>query len=91
MSGVDVLAVLDEVAHFHDNGSEAFDSLRESRAAVAELIFAAEQMRIDLNITRSNIMAEIAKGRDRWDGVPEILEHRISAFDAALSRVRGCE
>lgn len=41
MSGVDVLAVLDEVSRFHDNGSEAFDSLREAREAVAELIEAA--------------------------------------------------
>ena len=44
MSGVDVLAVIDEVARFHDNGSEAFDSLREARAEVAEMIAALETL-----------------------------------------------
>lgn len=47
MSGVNVLAVIDEVSRFHDNGSEAFDSLREARSAVAELIEACDSLSSD--------------------------------------------
>lgn len=81
----------DHYADQLDDDGGTLSDLRKAHAAIVELIFASEQMRIDMNITRSNVMAEISKGRDRWDGVPEILEYRISKFDAALSRVRGGE
>jgi hypothetical protein len=40
-----VLSVMDEVAHRHDNGSLAFDSLREARAAVADIYAELESLR----------------------------------------------
>lgn len=66
MSGVDVLAVMDEVAHYHDNGSEAFDSLREARAAVAELIEAAEEeaMRRPLSMSRTRAALSRVRGAE---------------------------
>lgn len=59
------------------------------RGEVAELIDAATEIRTSLSLTRSNVMTEIKRGAKRWDGVPELLQTRIDAFDAALARVKG--
>lgn len=77
MSGVDVLAVMDEVAHYHDNGSEAFDSLREARAAVAELIEAVDRME--------------RKAVEQARLTSSVFNSDIARVRAALSRVRGSE
>ena len=83
MSGVDVLAVMQEAeAALQDfNCSVTWDKARKARAAVAELIEA------DLEVDEAE--AECAKypgeGSSRW--LANAKAHRV----AALSRVRGAE
>lgn len=60
--------------------------LAEQRAALLE---ALEQCVIDLSNTRTNIMSELAKGNDRWDGVPEILGRRLESYRAAIALAQG--
>lgn len=72
---MDVLKVMDEVANFHDNGSEAFDSLREARAAVAELIEAVDRME--------------RKAVEQARLTSSVYNSDIARLRAALSRVRG--
>jgi hypothetical protein len=45
-----------------------------------------EEALIDLSNTRTNIMADLAKGNDRWEGVPDLLKARIDGYRAALAR-----
>lgn len=88
MSGV--LAALDDVLSTQTGMlADEFEALREARAAVAALIDAASEIRTSLSLTRSNVMTEIKRGSNQWDGVPEILQARIETFDAALARVTG--
>lgn len=39
----------------------------------------------DLSNTRSNVMLDLAKGNDRWEGVPDLMKARIEKYRAALS------
>lgn len=43
------------------------------------------EARTSLSIIRTQIMVEIGRGRDQWDGVPEALKTRLDAIDAALA------
>ncbi|KRG65196.1 hypothetical protein ABB26_05165 [Stenotrophomonas humi] len=89
MSGVDVLAVMDDVARFHDNGSEAFDSLREARAAVAELIEAASRVQctpcLGTGFQTVRVQGDFVVGCDPYP-CP-----KCTPLRTALSRVRGAE
>lgn len=81
-NNLDVLAVMDEVARFHDNGSEAFDSLREARAAVAELIQTLESVvHFSDGFDCYRTSTPLGKALDEW----------LHAARSAISRVRGAE
>lgn len=83
MSGVDVLAVLDDWVE--DTKSE---TLRESRAAVAELIEAHRELLTDVSIAQAN-MRRAAAYDPKWEGCAEAIQPRVDAAKAALARVTG--
>jgi hypothetical protein len=59
-------------------------------AAAPDLLRELREARTTLSLTRSNIMVEMKRGRDyQWAGVPEILQARIDAMDAAIIRAAG--
>ena len=91
MSRLDVLSVMqDGVADYTESGHDGLaEDMSAARAAVAELIEAASEIRTSLSLTRSNVLTEIKRGATQWDGVPELLQARIKAFDGALARVTG--
>jgi len=76
---VDVLAVLDEVIHDREF-SETVCTLREARAAVAELIDAAQPFRKDPNVC--------GRGDHYTNGLFVTLG-QIRRLDASLARIGG--
>lgn len=68
-----------------------FDRAEDAESERAELASDVERLRAaltdaltDLSNTRANIMVDLAKGNDRWEGVPDLLKARIDGYRAAL-------
>ena len=59
--------------------------------AAPALYEALEEARTSLSILRTQVMVEINRGVERWEGVPEKLKERLDAVDAALNLARGEE
>lgn len=91
MSRLDVLLTMQmaEVALQDGGYKSSLAEMQRARAAVAELIEASYQTRIDLNLTIANLRTEVKAGRGQWDGVPEILSRRLELLDEAIAGVRG--
>lgn len=93
MSAVDVLAVLGKACELHANGAYAdawevgLDGIAEARAAVAELIEAAEAAHHHLKELRRRVSAT---SHDDADYLTEV-ESDTSALHAALAGVGGAK
>lgn len=98
MSGVDVLAVLDEALNdcqwLLRNSTKTMEvtpsALTEARAAVAELIAAHRELLTDVSIAQAN-MRRAAAYDPKWEGCAEAIQPRVDAAKAALNRVSGGE
>jgi hypothetical protein len=60
-------------------------------ALVDELRRELREARTTISLNRTDIMSEIRRGNDRWEGVPEILKARLDSIDAILSKFGGRE
>lgn len=58
-------------------------------AMVDRLRVELSEARTTLAITRTQIMVELNRGVDRWEGVPEALKLRLDAIDAAIAKALG--
>lgn len=58
-------------------------------AAAPDLVAELREARTTLAITRTQIMVELNRGVERWEGVPEALKLRLDAIDAALAKALG--
>lgn len=52
--------------------------------AAPTLADALREARTTLSVCRTQIMVELNRGVDRWEGVPEKLKERLDRIDAAL-------
>ncbi len=51
------------------------------------LIDELREARTTLSILRTQVMVELNRGVERWEGVPEALRFRLDAIDAILGEV----
>lgn len=58
-------------------------------AAAPALLEALQEAEKDLVICRINATKEVARGNDRFEGVPQVLQERISAVKAAIAAATG--
>ncbi len=64
-------------------------SARERCRVLEAVVVELAEARTSLSILRTQVMVEINRGVERWEGVPEKLKERIDAVDAALALVSG--
>lgn len=60
-------------------------------AAAPEILDELAEARTTISILRTQIMVEIGRGADRWEGVPEKLKERLDAIDAICARATGAD
>lgn len=58
-------------------------------AAAPDLAAELREARTTIAITRTQIMVELNRGVERWDGVPEALKLRLDAIDGVLAKALG--
>lgn len=56
---------------------------------IEDLLVDLQEARTTISILRTQIMVEIGRGQDRWEGVPDKLKERIDAIDAAIAKALG--
>lgn len=77
------------------SGYPAVDNEAEMRAnaalfiASADLLSELREARTTLSVLRTQVMVEIGRGHEQWDGVPEKLKERLDAIDAAIAAATG--
>jgi len=77
-----------EVAEVYSDDAPYEETIANARviAAAPDLLDELREARTTLNIVRTQIMVEIAGGRERWEGVPDALQTRLNAIDAAIAK-----
>ena len=58
-------------------------------AAAPELLDELTEARTTLSILRTQVMVELNRGIERWEGVPEKLKERLDTIGAATAKARG--
>lgn len=64
-------------------------ALAVTTARVKVLEAALEDARVTISNTRTNIMSEINRGNDRWEGCPEIFAKKLHEIEAVLNASAG--